>query len=87
MEKNFRALFDFMKNFRSWIFKNKSLTIVFRTTSGKKFCKIKFTKEESDTIMSAASLRGESLEEFFGSLLKELTESEKRKAHLPKVQR
>jgi hypothetical protein len=87
MGKNFRALFHFMKKFKFWNFKKKSLTIVFRTTSGKKFCKIKFTKEESDTIMSAASIRGESLEQFFDSLLKELIESEKRKTHLPKVQR
>lgn len=85
MGKNFRALFPFVKKFSFWNLKDKHLTLTLKSTSGKKICKIKFTQEESDTIIAAASFSGQSLEQFFDSLLKELVEGEKRKTHLPKM--
>jgi hypothetical protein len=55
------------------MFKNKKTKIIFRTTSGKKICKINFSKEQFDMIEKAAVYNNQTVDEFFHDLLKELT--------------
>ena len=60
------------------LFKNKKTKVTFRTTSGKKICKINFSKEQFDMIEKASEYNNQTVEEFFHDLLKELTQHAKK---------
>jgi uncharacterized protein (DUF1778 family) len=55
------------------LFRNKKTKIIFLTTSGKKICNIKFSKEQFNMIEKAAEYNNQTVEQFFHDLLKELT--------------
>ena len=50
----------------------KKVKVKFRTTSGKKFCTIKFTKQEFASLELAAQIRNQSLQEFFDQLFQDI---------------
>lgn len=53
--------------------RNKKTKVIFRTTSGKKICTVKFSKEEFSLIQIAATSSGQTIEEFFLSAIKKVT--------------
>ncbi len=53
-------------------FGNKKVKVKFLTTSGKKVCTVKFTKDEFAMIEMAATSEGQTIEEFFRKLLEDL---------------
>lgn len=53
-------------------YKNRKQKVIFRTTSGKKICTVKFTKEQFSLIQLAAKVTGETVEEFFLSAIKQI---------------
>lgn len=58
--------------------KNKKTKVILRTTSGKKICKINFSKEEFDIIEKAAQYNNQTVQELFHELLEEITEYAKK---------
>lgn len=77
--------FDFFSVLRK-IFKTNRLTVVLRSAStSRKLSTIKFTEEETATIMQAATEKNMTVEEFFNYLFQELAKDAKRKTNLPKV--
>jgi hypothetical protein len=51
-------------------FFNKKQKVVFRTTSGKKICTVKFTNEQFDLILLATKTQNITLQEFFTDVIK-----------------
>lgn len=49
---------------------NKKQKIVFRTTSGKKICTVKFTNEQFDLILLATKTQNITLQEFFTDVIR-----------------
>jgi hypothetical protein len=65
------------------LFRKDRLTVVLKSdTTSKKIEVIKFTSEETDTIMSAASTMGVTLEQFFKHLFEEIVKDAERKTNL-----
>lgn len=86
-EKFFRPIshFHFFSVLRK-VFKNNKLTIVLRSAStSKKLSTLKFTEEETATIMRAATQKNMTVEQFFNYLFQELDKDAKRKTGLPEM--
>jgi len=75
MGKKFRAPFPFSKIKRFWK-KRKKVKVILKNTSGKKICTIRFTTEEFDTILTAAELQKQTVEQFFKTIIEELGTNE-----------
>lgn len=65
------------------LFRKDRLTVVLKSdTTSKKIEVIKFTPQETDTITSAASTMGVTLEQFFKHLFEEIVKDAERKTNL-----
>lgn len=71
LKKNFRAQNPFSTFSKFWKNKRK-IKVVFRTKSGKKICKVRFSKEEFALIERAAQYNNETINEFFDQMLKDI---------------
>ncbi len=85
MGKNFQGPFPFSKIKTFWK-KNKKVKVKLKTTSGKKFCTIKFTAEEFDTIVAAAEYQKQTVQQFFKTIIEDLVKDEQRNTHLRELQ-
>ena len=81
MGKNFMTRFPFSKMKCFWK-KYKKVKVIFKSTSGEKICTTRFTKEEFDTILTAAGLQGQTVEQFFKTIIEDLVKNEQGKADL-----
>ena len=76
------SVFAFSLFFKK-LFRKDRLTVVLKSdTTSKKIEVIKFTPQETDTIMSAASTMGVTLEQFFKHLFEEIVKDAERKTNL-----
>jgi hypothetical protein len=81
MGKKFIGPFPFSKMKCFWE-KYKKVKVIVKSTSGEKICTIRFTKEEFDTILTAAQLQGQAVEQFFKTIIEDLVKNEQGKADL-----
>jgi hypothetical protein len=81
MGKNFISLFSFSK-IKSFWKQYKKVKVIVKSTSGEKICTIRFTKQEFDTILTAAGLQGQTVEQFFKTIIEDLIKNEQGKADL-----
>ena len=76
------SVFAFSLFFKK-LFRKDRLTVVLKSdTTSKKIEVIKFTPQETDTIMSAASTMDVTLEQFFKHLFEEIVKDAERKTNL-----
>ena len=81
MGKKFISPFSFSKIKCFWK-KYKKVKVIFKGTSGEKICAIRFTKQEFDTILTAAELQGQTVEQFFKTIIEDLIKNEQGKSNL-----
>lgn len=80
------SLFNFFIPLKNVFFKDNLKIVLRSSTTSKKICTLRFTAEESATIIRAATDKNMSVEQFFNYLFQEIVRDAKRKTDLSSVQ-